>query len=170
MTTDKPFKIARITAAHGIRGEVKLLCFLEDPTTLARYNPFVTKQGKSISLTITGHVKELLIARIEGITDRNEAELLRGIELFTSSAKLPQKSESEYYHQELIGLSAVNDAGEKLGEVIAIHNFGAGDIIEIAMPGGELMLPFKAPFVGEIHMEKGTLHVTLPEYTGEEES
>jgi len=168
MTKNSTFKIAQITAAHGIRGEVKVVCFLENPDDLPRYNPLSTRQGKEYSLAVTGHVKGNIIARIEGIADRNEAELLRGLELYAPGSKLPKKSENEFYQQELIGLSAIDASGKAIGNVLAIHNFGAGDIIEISTSEGDVMLPFKAPFVGEIDVKKGTMHITLPEYLGDE--
>lgn len=156
------FKIAQISAAHGIRGEVKLICFLENPADLARYNPLVTKQGKAVELTVTGTLKDHLIARINTVDDRNAAEMLRGTELYGERAKLPPKNEDEYYVQELVGLSAVLENGQTIGKVTAIHNYGAGDILEIATADEEILLPFKAPFVGDI--SEGKIIVTLPEY------
>ncbi|MDX2073229.1 MAG: ribosome maturation factor RimM [Alphaproteobacteria bacterium] len=159
------FKIARIAAAHGIRGEVKLSCFLENPDDIARYNPLFTKQGKPCSLRVTGHAKDHLIVAIDGISDRNAAEILRGTELYADAAKLPAPAENEYYVEDLIGLTAVLEDGKEVGKVTAIHNFGAGDILEIAtLSGEELLLPFQAPFVGEI--QNGRITVQWPEYIG----
>ncbi len=161
------FKIAHISAAHGLRGEVKLACTLENPDDIARYNPLKTKQGKSYNVRITGHTKDHLMVAIDGITDRNAAEALRGIELYAETSKLPPKSDDEYYIQDLIGLSATLEDGTEIGKVTAIHNYGAGDILEIKTANDELLLPFIAPFVGEI--EGGKITIQLPEYMGEEE-
>jgi len=161
------FKIAQVAAAHGIRGEVKLVCFLDNPKDLPRYSPLITKQGKEYPFTITGHTNDHILLKLEGITDRNMAETLRGTEFFAEAAKRPALSENEYYHQDLIGLEAVLENGEAAGKIIAVHNFGAGDIIELSANGEEIMLPFKAPFVGDI--KNGKITVTLPEYLGDEE-
>lgn len=160
------FKIAHISAAHGIRGEVKLACFLENPDDITRYNPLVSKQGKSYNVRITGHTKDHLMVAIDGITDRNAAELLRGVELYGDSSKLPPASDDEYFVADLIGLTAMLENGSEIGKVTALHNYGAGDILEIKTTDDELLLPFKLPFVGEI--KDGKIIVTLPEYMGEE--
>lgn len=167
MPTGGQFKIAHITSAHGIRGEVKLACFLNNPNDITRYNPLTTKQGKAYTIRITGRAKDHLMAALDGITDRNAAELLRGTELFADSAKLPPKSENEYFVRDLIGLTAILKDGTTIGSVTALHNYGAGDIIEIKTENEEILLPFKAPFVGDI--VEGKITVQLPEYVGEKE-
>ena len=167
MLPSDSFKIAHISAAHGLRGEVKLACTLENPDDIVRYNPLISKQGKIYNVRITGHTKDHLMVAIDGITDRNAAESLRGIELYADTAKLPPKSDDEYYIQDLVGLSAVLEDGTEIGRVTALHNYGAGDILEIKTADDELLLPFKAPFVGEI--TDGKIIVQLPEYMGEEE-
>lgn len=162
------FRIARISAAHGIRGEVKLVCFLQNPGDITGYNPLTTAKGAAYNISITGTLKDALIARLEGINDRNAAESLRGVELYGDAAKLPATKNNEYYVDALIGLDAVLADGTKVGTVTGIENYGAGDIIAIDRQGEELLLPFKEPFVGEISTKR--IIITLPEYMGEEHS
>lgn len=160
------FKIAAVSAAHGIRGEVKLACFLENPEDITRYLPLCDSRGTAYFLRITGQGgKNHLIAAIDGITDRNRAELLRGLELYAECAKRPPANDSEYYLQDLIGLPAVQASdGSPIGTVSAFHNYGAGELIEILCANGEeLLLPFRAPFVGDI--ENGQISITLPHYS-----
>lgn len=159
------FKIAQVAAAHGIRGEVKLRCFLEDPSALKRYLPLSDKSGRGYQLIITGTQKDLLIVKIDGITDRNAAELLRGIELYADSVNLPPRNDGEYYVNQLIGLRAQREDGTAYGTITAIDNFGAGDILDIQKPDGTTeMLPFNDIFVGEVKPEDGYIVVFPPDY------
>ncbi len=162
MPRDNLFKIAHITAAHGIRGEVRLACLLENPDDITRYSPLHTKAGKELQIEITGHQKDQLIVKIDGITDRNGAELLRGTELFADASKRPPTQPNQFYYDDVIGLPAILADGTKIGSVTAIHNFGAGDIIEIKTADDEIMLPFKSPYVTEV--TKDAVRVVLPEY------
>ncbi len=164
MTSEKLVKIAVIADAHGIKGEVKLRSFVEDDDLLA--SDLLDSTGKKrFSLKITGKVKDSVIARVDGITDRNAAEALKGTELFLPESEFPELEEGEVYHNQLIGLEARSPNGEKIGTVIAINNYGAGDIIEIAQESGESeMLPFAEPWIGEIDLGEGFVVVTLAEY------
>src|ERR1700716_4480431 len=133
--------IARIGAAHGVRGAVKLWTFTEDPFAVKQYGPLLTKDGaRSFEVATAREAKGHLVASLKGIATREDAERLNGLELFVARDRLPAAGQDEYYHADLIGLAAVNAADEPLGKVIAIHNFGAGDIIEIAPPQGARML------------------------------
>ena len=157
--------VARIGAAHGVRGAVKLWTFTEDPLAVKRYGPLVTKDGtRQFEVTHVREAKGHLVATLKGIATREEAERLNGVELYVAREKLPETSEDEYYHADLIGLAAVDAAGEPLGRVIAIHNFGAGDIIEIAPPNGATMLlPFTNAVVPTIDLEGGRVVIELPD-------
>jgi len=165
--------VARIGAAHGVRGAVKLWTFTEDPLAVKRYGPLVTKDGaRQFEVTHVREAKGHLVATLKGIATREEAERLNGVELYVAREKLPETSEDEYYHADLIGLAAVDAAGEPLGRVIAIHNFGAGDIIEIAPPNGATMLlPFTNAVVPTVDLEGGRVVIELPdEIEGEDPS
>src|ERR1700710_29765 len=125
--------VARIGAPHGVRGAVKLWTFTEDPLPLKRYGPLATKDGaRSFEVTHAREAKGHLVVTLKGVATREDAERLNGIELYIAREKLPATDDDEYYHPALMGFPGVNAAKEPIGRVIAIHNFGAGDIIEIA--------------------------------------
>src|SRR5258707_8215023 len=136
--------IARIGAAHGVRGAVKLWPFTEDPLAVMDYGPLTTKDGaRQFEVTHARPAKDHLVATLKGVATREDAERLNGIELYVAREKLPATDEDEYYHADLIGLAAVTTANEPLRRVTAVHNFRARDIIEIAPPQGPTMpLPF----------------------------
>ena len=157
--------VARIGAAHGVRGAVKLWTFTEDPFAVTRYGPLATKDGaRAFEVAHAREGKGHLVATLNGVTTRNDAERLNGIELYVAREKLPATDDDEYYHADLIGLAAVTSADEPLGKVIAIHNFGAGDIIEIAPPSGPtLMLPFSNAVVPTVDVAAGRVVIELPD-------
>jgi len=157
--------VARIGAAHGVRGEVKLWTFTEDPLAVKRYGPLVTKDGaRQFEVTHAREAKGHLVAVLKGVATREDAERLNGVELYIGREKLPATEEDEYYHADLIGLAAVTPAGEPLGRVIAIHNFGAGDIIEIAPPqGATMLLPFTNAVVPSVDLAGGRVVIELPD-------
>src|SRR6201986_3108594 len=157
--------VARIGAAHGVRGAVKLWTFTEDPLTVKSYGPLTTKDGtRQFEVTQVREARDHLVATLKGITTRDEAERLNGIELYIARDRLPATDDDEYYHADLIGLAAVNAANEPIGRVIAIHNFGAGDIIEIAPPQGTtLLLPFTNAVVPTVDLSGGRVVIELPE-------
>src|SRR5258705_7714045 len=156
--------IARIGAAHGVRGAVKLWTFTEDPLAVQAYGPLVTKDGaRSFEVATAREVKGHLVATLKGIATREDAERLTGIELYIAREKLPATDENEYYHADLIGLAAVDAAHEPIGRVLAIHNFGAGDIIEIApTQGATLLLPFTNAVVPTVDLANGRVVIELP--------
>jgi 16S rRNA processing protein RimM len=157
--------VARIGAAHGVRGAVKLWTFTEDPLAVKRYGPLVTKDGaRHFEVTSAREAKGHLVATLKDVTTREAAERLNGVELFVAREKLPATDENEYYHADLIGLAAVTSTDEPLGRVVAIHNFGAGDIIEIAPPhGATMLLPFTNAVVPTVDLVGERVVVQLPE-------
>jgi 16S rRNA processing protein RimM len=156
--------IARIGAAHGVRGAVKLWTFTEDPLAVARYGPLATKDGdRQFEVAHAREAKGHLVAMLKGVATREDAERLNGIELYIARDRLPATADDEYYHADLIGLAAVNATGEPVGRVIAIHNFGAGDIIEIAPPqGAAMLLPFTNAVVPTVDLAGGRVVIELP--------
>ncbi|HEV3501678.1 MAG TPA: ribosome maturation factor RimM [Bradyrhizobium sp.] len=164
--------IARIGAAHGVRGAVKLWTFTEDPLAVKQYGPLTTKDGaRQFEVATARKAKGHLVATLKGIATREEAERLNGVELYIARDKLPATEEDEYYHADLIGLAAVTPANEPLGQVIAIHNFGAGDIIEIAPPqGATMLLPFTNAVVPSVDLKGGRVVVELPQEIDGDES
>jgi 16S rRNA processing protein RimM len=164
--------IARIGAAHGVRGAVKLWTFTEDPLAVKAYGPLLTKDGvRSFEVATAREAKGHLVATLKGIATRQDAERLNGLELYVAREKLPATEEDEYYHADLIGLAAVNAASEPIGRVTAIHNFGAGDIIEIAPAhGATMLLPFTNAVVPSVDLAAGRVVIELPdEIVGEDE-
>jgi 16S rRNA processing protein RimM len=164
MTGAAPICVARIGAAHGVRGAVKLWTFTEDPLAVQEYGPLLTKDGaRQFEIAHVREAKDHLVATFKGVATRDDAERLNGIELYVPRDRLPATDEDEYYHADLIGLAAVNAAGEPLGRVLAIHNFGAGDIIEIAPPrGATMLLPFTNAVVPTVDLAAGHVVIELP--------
>ena len=159
-----PICVARIGAAHGVRGAVKLWTFTEDPLAVKHYGPLATKDGaRQFEVTNARAAKGHLVATLKGVTTRDEAERLNGVELYIPREKLPATDDDEYYHADLIGLAAVTTAGEPLGRVVAIHNFGAGDIIEIApSQGPTMLLPFSNAVVPTVDLAGGRVVIEMP--------
>ncbi|WP_027580762.1 ribosome maturation factor RimM [Bradyrhizobium sp. Ai1a-2] len=166
-----PVCVARIGAAHGVRGAVKLWTFTEDPLAVKHYGPLLTKDGaRQFEVTHVREAKDHLVATFKGVSTRDEAERLNGLELYVPRERLPETDDDEYYHADLVGLAAVTTADQPLGKVIAIHNFGAGDIIEIAPAQGvTMLLPFTNAVVPTIDIAGGRVIVELPsEIEGED--
>jgi 16S rRNA processing protein RimM len=165
VTVSAPICVARIGAAHGVRGAVKLWTFTEDPLAVQRYGPLLTKDGaRQFEVTHAREAKDHLVATLKGVATREDAERLNGIELYIAREKLPDTSEDEYYHADLIGLAAVTADDAPIGRVIAIHNFGAGDIIEIAPPhGATMLLPFTNAVVPTVDLAGGRVVIERPE-------
>ena len=157
--------VARIGAAHGVRGEVKLWSFTEDPEAIAGYGPLETEDGtRRFEIESLRAAKDHLVARLKGVDSRNAAEALRNVDLYVPRERLPAIDEDDtFYVADLIGLTAVTAEGEALGRVTAVHNFGAGDIIEIApAEGAPLMLSFTGANVPEVDLAAGRIVVALP--------
>lgn len=165
MTRDPGICVARIGAAHGVRGEVRLWPFTEDPMAVIDYGTLSTKDGARQFEVVRARIaKDHLVAVLKGITTREDAERINGLELYIDRDKLPETEEGEYYHADLIGLRAVDRAGGAIGRVFAIHNFGAGDIIEIAPPQGPtLLLPFTDAVVPTVDLAEGQVVIVMPQ-------
>ncbi|MBN8811500.1 MULTISPECIES: ribosome maturation factor RimM [unclassified Sphingomonas] len=131
MSSDQPVTLAVVIGAHGVTGEVRLKVFAEDLSTHRRFN------GGALTLKSVRGGPNGTIARFAEVADRNAAEALRGTELSVPRSALPSLGEGEYYHVDLLGLPAVSDEGAALGKVVAIDNFGAGDVLEIERPADE---------------------------------
>jgi len=158
--------VAQIGAAHGLRGEVRLRSFTEDPMAVTSYGPLESEDGaRRFEIEALRPSKDHFVARLKGVGDRDAAEKLRNTDLFISRDKLPKIDEEDtYYHADLVGMSAITPEGVPLGNVTAIHNFGAGDLIEIATTaGGEpLLLPFTETVVPNIDTALRQITIVLP--------
>jgi 16S rRNA processing protein RimM len=158
--------VGAITGAFGVAGEVRLKSFCADPTAIADYGPLYTEDGsRSFVVKLMRPVAGGLGARVTGIKTKEEADALRGTELYVDRTRLPSLPDDEFYHSDLIGLQAVDTGGVMLGSVVAVHNHGAGDILEITGPGRKtaLMLPFTMAAVPTVDLAAGRVVVDLPE-------
>jgi 16S rRNA processing protein RimM len=164
VTRDTRICVARIGAAHGVRGEVKLWPFTEDPMAVIDYGPLTSKDGARQFEVVRARIaKDHLVAVLKGIATREDAERINGIELYIARSSLPPTEAGEYYHADLIGLRAIDEAGGTIGKVLAVHNFGAGDIIEIAPPQGPtLLLPFTDAVVPTVDLAEGYVVIVMP--------
>ena len=157
--------VAQIGAPHGVHGEVRLWTFTTDPMAVTRYGPLQSEDGqRSFEIDAVRPAKGHLVARLRGVDGRDAAERLTNIKLFVPRERLPEIKEDEFYHADLIGLRVEDADGNEIGAVIAVHNFGAGDILEIQPPGGgAMLLPFTETVVPEVDLKGGRLVVALPE-------
>lgn len=130
---DKPVTLAAIIGAHGVTGEVRLKLFGDGPESLRAYKSFDAGE-RTLTLKSVRAGSNGAVARFAELTNRNHAEALRGTALTVPRSALPPLEEGEYYHVDLLGLPCVSDAGDALGEVVSVENFGAGDILEIERP------------------------------------
>ena len=147
-----------IVGAQGLRGQLRVKSFTEEPADVGAYGPLRDEAGeRQFRLTVTGRAKGVVLAKIDGIGDRDQAEALRGLRLFVDRAALP------FYHADLIGLGAEDPEGRPLGRVRAVHNFGAGDVIEIEAEGGAILsVAFTKATVPEVDLKAGRLVVDPP--------
>ena len=159
--------VAQIGAAHGVRGEVRLRSFTQDPQAVTSYGPLESEDGaRRFTIEALRPAKDHFVARIAGVNDREAAERLTNLRLYVSRAALPPTGDDEFYHADLVGLTAFRPDGTPLGTVTAIHNFGAGDIVEIKRDGAEpLLVPFTDTAVPAIDMKAGRMVVNPPAET-----
>lgn len=156
--------LGQIGAPHGVRGEVRLRSFTSDPQAITDYGALETEDGRPLQIQSLRAAKDHFVAVVSGVRDRAAARQLTNMKLYIPRERLPQLEEAdEYYHTDLIGLSAVDRAGKRIGTVIAIHNFGAGDLLEVRAANGKSeLLSFDAATVPEIDVAAGRLVVDQP--------
>jgi 16S rRNA processing protein RimM len=159
--------VAQIGAAHGVRGEVRLRSFTQDPMAVAAYGPLESEDGAwRFEIEDLRPAKDHFVARFVGVNDRDAAEKLTHLRLYVPRDRLPPAADGEFYYADLVGLAAVTPDGAELGAVSAIHNFGAGDIVEIKRAGGApLLVPFTEAAVPSIDMKSGRMVVVPPAET-----
>jgi 16S rRNA processing protein RimM len=158
--TDDRVLLAVIGGAHGIKGEVRVRSFTADPEDVGAYGPLVDAKGRRYTVASARLQKNVVVVRFKEVADRNAAELLNGTELFVDRAALPAEGEDEFYQADLVGLVARLMDGTVIGEVVAFHDFGAGDILEIAPDGGaSVMIPFTEAAVPEVDLDLGFILV-----------
>jgi 16S rRNA processing protein RimM len=156
-----PVQMAVIGAAHGIRGEVRVRSFAANAAGLGDYGPLHDEAGRAFEVASARPAKEVSIVRFKGIATREAAEALNGTALFVERSALPADlEEEEFYHTDLIGLAVRDESGVEIGTVSAIHDFGAGDILEVRRDGGpSIMIPFTRAAVPEVAPARGLIRV-----------
>ena len=163
--------VGQIVGAIGVRGELRVRPFTETPEGVAAYGPVIAEPGGvTLDLQVLRIVKDGVAARAKGIADRTTAETLKGKRLYVDRAALPTPAEEEFYHADLIGLRAEDEAGAVIGRVAALHNFGAGDVLEIERAGGKpLLLTFTKAMVPVVDVKGGRVVVMTPPESAENE-
>lgn len=159
--------VARVGAAHGIKGEVRVKPLTADPLAITLYGPLEATDGRRFEVEAArpaaGTSPDMLVVRFKGIATRNDAEALNGTELFVARESLPEAGTDEFYHADLIGLAAVTTAGEALGTIVGVPNYGAGDLLEIAPSRGPtLLVPFTRAAVPEVDLAGKRVIVSPP--------
>jgi 16S rRNA processing protein RimM len=162
--SDKRVMLGVVAGAHGVRGEVKLKSFTADPRAIVRYGALEDESGaRRFAARVRGVARGLVIARLDGIETRDQAEALKGTKLFVARAALPRPRRGEIYVADLEGMEAVDTAGAPLGRIARVLNWGAGDVLEIARPAAEpLLVPFARRMVPEIDLAAGRVVVDPP--------
>ncbi|HUO11901.1 MAG TPA: ribosome maturation factor RimM [Caulobacteraceae bacterium] len=164
---DRLILVGRVAGAFGVRGEIKITTYTDEPASLLRYRALKTEAG-ALALTLTSgraH-KGQLVARANEVATRDEAEALRGLALYAPRSAFPAPDEDEFYLADLIGLTVVTPEGAELGVVKSAQNFGAGDLLEIAPPGAATWyLPFTKDAVPEVRIADGLIVAVRPTET-----
>lgn len=158
--------VGSIAGAFGVQGEVRLKSFCADPEAIASYGPLFTEDGsRSFTVKLTRPVAGGLGARLSGVATKDQADALRGTALYADRSRLPHLPDDEFYHADLIGLSVIDTGGKPLGTIRAIHNHGAGDILEVEAPGRRqpLLLPFTLAVIPTVDLTSGKVVADLPE-------
>jgi 16S rRNA processing protein RimM len=164
--------LGRISGAHGIRGEVVIHAYTVTPESIGAYGPVFDKAGtRSFEIASARATPKGVVARLKGVGDRTAAEALKGVELYVNRDRLPAAAEGEFYHADLIGLAAVAPEGMQIGEIVAVQNFGAGDLLEIRLAGSGKteLVPFTEATVPEVDIAAGRAVVAMPAASGDEE-
>ncbi len=153
-----------ITQPHGVRGQVRVKPFTDDPKAVAAYGEVSDrKTGRTFTLSVVNVVKGMAIVRVDGVTDRDQAAALKGIEFWVPRRALPKTGVEEYYHHDIIGPSVVDKDGAQVGEVIGVENYGAGDLLELRTDEGQTVLvPFTSACVPEVDLNNGRVVMELP--------
>lgn len=156
-------QMAVIGAPHGVRGEVRVKTFTGDPLALGDYGPLSSADGRTFTVAAIRPANNVVVVRFREIASREAAEAATGTALFVDRSALPDDLEDEeFYHADLIGLAVRDEAGETIGRVAAVHNFGGGDIVEVALSGRRMaMIPFTLAAVPEISVRDGFIRIDV---------
>jgi 16S rRNA processing protein RimM len=161
--TEKRILLGRIAGAHGIRGEVLIKTFTQRPEDIGAYGPLDDGGGRTFTVEAVRATGKGVVARLAGVRDRTAAEALKGASLYVGRERLPAPAEGEFYHADLIGMAAVDAEGRPVGEVVGVHNHGAGDILEVRLAGSGKteLVAFTDAFVPEVDLAARRVVVRL---------
>lgn len=168
-SAERQVLLGRISGVHGIKGDVLITSFTDNPTDIAHYSPIIAHRKadgarREITIKSCREGSKGLVSRIKGITDRNAAEALKGCELWVPRARLPDTDDEEFYHDDLIGMQAVDAVGTPIGIVTQVANYGAGDLLELELNGrkGVEFVPFTHAHVPEVRLSQNTVVINWP--------
>ena len=166
---DRLIFIARIGAAHGVKGEVRVKSFTEDPLDLDAYGPLVTRDGARRFTLRAIKGDGMLVVAFDGVADRTNAEKLNGTDLYVPRSALPETDEDDFYYEDLVGLQALTPEGEAIGRVTGVFDFGAGDLLEIAPENAKsFLVAFTRETVPAIDLASRRLTLIRPAETGDD--
>jgi 16S rRNA processing protein RimM len=172
VSSPKLILLGRVAGAFGVRGEVRITAYGEDPLSLLSYKTLVREDGSPVLTLTSGRAaKGGLIARAKEVETREQAEGLRGVRLFVPREILPEPEQDEFYHADLIGLVVETLEGAALGKIKAVQNFGAGDMLEVEPPQGRatFYLPFTREVVPEVRLTEGRVIAVPPAETEDDQ-
>jgi 16S rRNA processing protein RimM len=161
--------VGAVIGPHGVRGQVRIKSFTGEPAAIGGYGPVEDEAGRRFALSVVGQSKGAVIARLDGIADRDAAEGLKGVRLYVPRDRLPKTEEDEFLYADLVGLRAEAEDGRPLGRVRAVHDFGAGEMLDVSGPEGSLMVPFTRAAVPVIEVAKGRLVLRPPAFAEDED-
>lgn len=160
--------VGAIGGAFGVQGEIRLKSFCADPAAIADYTPLYTENGHAFAqVVLTGQMKNGFTARLDGVTTKEEADALRNTSLYADRSAMPSLPDDEYYYADLIGLAVLDTGGAPLGTVRNVMDHGAGDLLEIAVPGQSdtILLPFTREIVPTVDLATGRIIADPPRGT-----
>jgi 16S rRNA processing protein RimM len=158
--------VGSVGGSFGVQGEVRLKSFCADPQAIADYTPLYTEDGRTfVQVILTGQMKNGFTARLDGVVTKEDADALRNTSLYAERTKMPSLPDDEYYYTDLIGLTVLDTGGVTLGTVKNVMDHGAGDLLEIALPGHAetILLPFTAAIVPTVDIAAKTIIADPPE-------
>ena len=178
MKLDNPVLLAQVGAAHGIRGEVRVKTFTDDPLAIGDYGSLWSEDGRKFKITNLRPQKTVVVVKFKGINSREEAEALNRLELFVDRSSLPDDTEEdEFYVTDLIGCDVRDEDGNQIGAVMTVPDFGAGPVLEIAplneaggLSSKTYFLDFSRENVPEVDLEKRSVTVAMPEEVSEHDT
>lgn len=165
VTPSETIIVGAISGSYGVKGEVRVKSFCAQPEAIETYAPLTDAQGRAYHLAILRPIKNGFAARIAEIATKEEADALKGVELFARRDQLPSLPDDEYYHADLMGLTVLDTGGTVLGTVKLVHNHGADDLLEVQLPQSSdtFLLPFTRAAVPTVDLDAGRLIADPPE-------